>query len=152
MRESGGEIGNSGKSSRNLDLVRLRKPVAKALGGVYCGEGVFAKGFGGSAIGASRSSWTLAPCVCRDAARFCISSRDMFEKDEGCELCRPLLAHLKIDEREMRFFFDEASDCRGVSCCETVLEEVTGFGNGRGGTGDFCSRRTLPSLVCVGVS
>jgi hypothetical protein len=87
--DAGSEIGSSGRSSRNRDMVRFGTPALTCRGiGLMGGVGV---------------------------GVVCIESRDVLEKEDGPpELRLALFAHLKMDDQDrgpLPVPFDGFSDC-----------------------------------------
>lgn len=130
IRESGGEIGSSGRSSRNRDIVRFGTPGANFRGTKLVGGG----------------------CNCA----VCIESLEVLENDEGpSELRLFLRPHLKMDVQESGprellvsdpFLNDSECSVLGSDSCGDLdrenfgrRKELLDLGLLRGGTGSSTS-------------
>ena len=105
-RESGGDMGNSGKSSLNRDLVRFGTPELSLLTGAGAG-GIGVVGVGVRPTPTATATAGASSGGTGDLFRIaaCISSRDALEKDEGPEPRRLfLLAHLNRDVKDSLTF------------------------------------------------
>lgn len=104
--ESGGEIGNSGRSSRNFDIVRLGTLDDDRIG-VYP--------------------------ICGPCPPLCIESRDALENDEGAESCFCFFAPriLKNDVQDWGAFGGVVGVCRELRL-EEILLSLVGSGIGIG--------------------
>lgn len=140
IRESGGDIGSSGRSSRNRDIVRFGTPAAS---------------FRGTKLVGGSCTWAV-----------CIESLDVLEKDDGpSELRLFLRPHLKMDVQESGprellvsdpFFNDSEGSVLGSDSCGDLdrenfgrRKELLDLGLLRGGTGSSTSWGSTGDIVIL---